>query len=54
MISIGDTIALVIANVDGSIGILGARTGAGPQIMAAKRKKKGDLLCKIVVQGLRV
>lgn len=46
--AIGDTVGLVIANVDSmlhekmgldkrfrSIGILGARTGAGPQIMAA-------------------
>ena len=45
---IGDTIGLVIANIDPalhesmgidkkfhSIGIIGARTGAGPQIMAA-------------------
>lgn len=49
----GDTIGLVIANVDGqvleamkltksyrSIGILGSRTGAGPQIMAADEAVK--------------
>ncbi len=51
--AIGDTIGLVIANVDGelhgkmgldkryrSIGILGGRTGAGPQIMAADEAVK--------------
>jgi len=51
--AIGDSIGLVIANVDGalldamhlekkyrSIGILGARTGAGPQIMAADEAVK--------------
>lgn len=51
--SFGDTIGLVIANVDSSllekmtlekkyrsIGILGARTGAGPQIMAADEAVK--------------
>ena len=51
--AIGDTIGLVIANVDSqlletmkleknyrSIGILGARTGAGPQIMAADEAVK--------------
>lgn len=51
--AIGDTIGLVIANVDPalhaqmkldpkfrSIGILGARTGAGPQIMAADEAVK--------------
>ncbi|HDU6960078.1 TPA: propanediol utilization microcompartment protein PduB [Listeria monocytogenes] len=51
--AIGDTIGLVIANVDGqlleamkleksyrSIGILGARTGAGPHIMAADEAVK--------------
>ncbi len=50
----GDTIGLVIANVDSelldamklekryrSIGILGARTGAGPHIMAADEAVKG-------------
>ncbi len=50
---IGDTIGLVIANVDSelaekmgidkqyrSIGIIGARTGAGPQIMAADEAVK--------------
>ncbi|MDW6005185.1 propanediol utilization microcompartment protein PduB [Vibrio mangrovi] len=52
--AIGDTIGLVIANVDSalleamklekryrSIGILGARTGAGPHIMAADEAVKG-------------
>lgn len=52
--AIGDTIGLVIANVDQqlldamklekryrSIGILGARTGAGPHIMAADEAVKG-------------
>lgn len=52
--AIGDTIGLVIANVDTalldamklekryrSIGILGARTGAGPHIMAADEAVKG-------------
>ena len=51
--AIGDTIGLVIANVDAqllevmktekkyrSIGIIGARTGAGPQIMAADEAVK--------------
>ncbi len=51
--AIGDTVGLVIANVDPalhdkmkldpkfrSIGILGARTGAGPQIMAADEAVK--------------
>ena len=51
--AMGDTIGLVIANVDSavlaamklekhyrSIGILGARTGAGPQIMAADEAVK--------------
>lgn len=51
--SVGDTIGLVIANVDAmllesmnletkyrSIGILGARTGAGPHIMAADEAVK--------------
>ncbi|MCR4431810.1 MAG: propanediol utilization microcompartment protein PduB [Tepidanaerobacteraceae bacterium] len=51
--AIGDTIGLVIANVDStlhekmnldkkyrSIGIIGARTGAGPQIMAADEAVK--------------
>ena len=51
--SVGDTIGLVIANVDSqlleamkltksyrSIGILGSRTGAGPQIMAADEAVK--------------
>lgn len=51
--SVGDTIGLVIANVDSSllekmnlekkyrsIGILGARTGAGPHIMAADEAVK--------------
>ena len=51
--SIGDTIGLVIANIDSalqekmgldkrfrSIGILGGRTGAGPQIMAADEAVK--------------
>lgn len=51
--SAGDTIGLVIANVDGalheamnldkqyrSIGIIGGRTGAGPQIMAADEAVK--------------
>jgi microcompartment protein PduB len=51
--SIGDTIGLVIANVDSalhqaleidpkyrSIGIIGGRTGAGPQIMAADEAVK--------------
>lgn len=51
--SVGDTIGLVIANVDAqlleamkltksyrSIGILGSRTGAGPQIMAADEAVK--------------
>ena len=51
--AMGDTIGLVIANVDNqlletmkleknyrSIGILGARTGAGPQIMAADEAVK--------------
>ena len=50
---IGDTIGLVIANIDSalheamgidkkfhSIGIIGARTGAGPQIMAADEAVK--------------
>ena len=53
--AIGDTIGLVIANVDQqlldamklekryrSIGILGARTGAGPHIMAADEAVKGS------------
>ncbi len=52
--AVGDTIGLVIANVDAalleamklekryrSIGILGARTGAGPHIMAADEAVKG-------------
>ncbi len=52
--TLGDTIGLVIANVDSavltamkleksyrSIGILGARTGAGPHIMAADEAVKG-------------
>ncbi|MBX4269694.1 propanediol utilization microcompartment protein PduB [Clostridium estertheticum] len=52
-IGIGDTIGLVIANIDSalhaamgidkkfhSIGIIGARTGAGPQIMAADEAVK--------------
>lgn len=52
-ISVGDTIGLVIANVDEalhekmgidkkfrSIGIIGGRTGAGPQIMAADEAVK--------------
>ncbi|MBU3214325.1 propanediol utilization microcompartment protein PduB [Clostridium estertheticum] len=51
--AIGDTIGLVIANIDSalhaamgidkkfhSIGIIGARTGAGPQIMAADEAVK--------------
>ena len=51
--AIGDTIGLVIANVDAnvhramnldgryrSIGIIGARTGAGPQILAADKAVK--------------
>lgn len=52
--SAGDTIGLVIANVDSellnamkleksyrSIGVLGSRTGAGPQILAADEAVKG-------------
>ncbi|VEB01950.1 propanediol utilization polyhedral body protein PduB [Klebsiella pneumoniae] len=51
--AIGDTLGLVIANVDAalleamklekryrSIGILGARTGAGPHIMAPMKRSK--------------
>ena len=55
----GDTIGLVIANVDQqvldamqlkkkyrSIGILGARTGAGPHIMAADEAVKANKILK--------
>lgn len=71
--AIGDTVGLVIANVDSalldamklekryrSIGILGARTGAGPHIMAADEAVKPPILkssvlsCHVIPKAARV